>query len=187
MNDFYSTAFFVKHPFRIEDLKVPHRYETRKRFAVVKTIELSKIDYDNFVADLCVDRTFIEENKGLCRINEDGVWLCLLVKQRGRSDGVLVMPDGRDYPKYAAYYPGEEGRAMSARGFPSKETVFRLKEQYPPGTRVELIYMDDPYSKLKPGDQGTVSFVDDIGTVHINWDCGSSLGVAYGIDVIRKL
>jgi hypothetical protein len=50
MNNFHSTAFFVKHPFRIEDLKVPHRYETRKRFVVVKTIELSKIDYDNFVA-----------------------------------------------------------------------------------------------------------------------------------------
>jgi hypothetical protein len=93
MNDFHSTAFFVKHPFRIEDLKVPHRYETRKRFAVVKTIELSKIDYDNFVADLCVDRTFIEENKGFCHVNEDGVWLCLLVKQRGQSDGVLVMPE----------------------------------------------------------------------------------------------
>lgn len=44
MNNFHSTAFFVKHPFRIEDLKVPHRYETRKRFVVVKTIELSKID-----------------------------------------------------------------------------------------------------------------------------------------------
>jgi len=29
MNDFHSTAFFVKHPFRIEDLKVPHRYETK--------------------------------------------------------------------------------------------------------------------------------------------------------------
>jgi hypothetical protein len=53
-----------------------------------------------------------------CKINEDlfapmycledGVWLCLLVKQRGRSDGVLVMPDGRDFPKYAAYYHGEE-------------------------------------------------------------------------------
>ena len=64
MNDFHSTAFFVKHPFRIEDLKVPHRYETRKRFVVVKTIELSKIDYDNFVADLCVDRIFIEKIKG---------------------------------------------------------------------------------------------------------------------------
>jgi hypothetical protein len=76
---------------------------------------------------------------------------------------------------------------MSVRGFPSKETVLRLKEQYPPGTRVELIYMDDPYSKLKPGDQGTVSFVDDIGTIHINWDSGSSLGAAYGVDMIRKL
>jgi len=47
--------------------------------------------------------------------------------------------------------------------------------------------MDDPYSKLKPGDQGTVSFVDDIGTVFVDWDCGSSLGVVYGVDMIRKL
>jgi len=76
---------------------------------------------------------------------------------------------------------------MSARGFPSKETVLRIKEQYPLGTRVELFCMNDPYSKLKPGDKATESLVDDIGTVHINWDCGSSLGVAYGIDVIRKL
>lgn len=76
---------------------------------------------------------------------------------------------------------------MSVRDFPSKEIVLRLKEQYPPGTRVELICMDDPYSKLKPGDQGTVSFVDDIGAIHINWDCGSSLGAAYGVDMIRKL
>ena len=108
MNDFHKTAFFSKHPFRIEDLKTPHRYEQRKPFVVMKTIDLSKIDYDNFIADLCVDRWFIEENKGFCRIDEDGVWLCLLVQRRGQSDGVLVMPDGMDYPKYAAYYPGEE-------------------------------------------------------------------------------
>jgi len=76
---------------------------------------------------------------------------------------------------------------MSAGGFPSNETVLRLKKQYPPGTRVELIRMDDPYAALKPGDQGTVSFVDDIGTVHIKWDSGSSLGAAYGADMIRKL
>lgn len=76
---------------------------------------------------------------------------------------------------------------MSARGFSSKETVLRLKKQYPPGTRVELIRMDDPYAALKPGGQGTVSFVDDIGTIHIKWDCGSSLGAAYGKDVIRRL
>jgi len=76
---------------------------------------------------------------------------------------------------------------MSAGGFPSKETVQRIRAEFSPGTRVELIRMDDPYAALKPGDQGTVSFVDDIGTVHINWDCGSSLGAAYGADMIRKL
>lgn len=46
---------------------------------------------------------------------------------------------------------------------------------------------DDPYTKLKPGDRGTVSMVDDIGTIFVNWDCGSGLGVAYGEDHIRKI
>jgi len=72
-------------------------------------------------------------------------------------------------------------------GFPSRETVERLKKQYPKGTRVELIFMNDPYAKLKPGDKGMVSMVDDIGTVFVHWDCGSSLGVAYGEDHIRKV
>jgi hypothetical protein len=76
---------------------------------------------------------------------------------------------------------------MNKNGFPPKEIVLRLREQYPPGTRVELIRMDDPYAALKPGDQGTVSFVDDIGTIHIKWDSGFSLGAAYGRDVIRRL
>jgi hypothetical protein len=108
MNDFHNTAFFVRHPFRIDDLKMPHLYEQRKPFRIEKIVELSKIDYENFIADLCVDRWFIEENKQLCCIDTDGVWRCLLVRQRGQPDGVLVMPDGMDYPKYAAYYPGEE-------------------------------------------------------------------------------
>ena len=72
-------------------------------------------------------------------------------------------------------------------GFPSKETVERLRKTYPQGTRVELISMSDPYTKLKPRDRGTVSFVDDIGTVFVRWDCGSGLGVAYGEDHIRKI
>lgn len=71
--------------------------------------------------------------------------------------------------------------------FPSSEQVKQLCEQYPPDTRVELISMDDPYSKLQPGDRGTVTVVDDIGTVHCLWDCGSGLGLAYGEDRFRKL
>ena len=67
------------------------------------------------------------------------------------------------------------------------ERLKQLREYYTPGTRVALVRMDDPYSKLKPGDKGTVSCVDDTGTVFVNWDCGSSLGAVYGVDEIRKL
>ncbi|WP_339060233.1 DUF4314 domain-containing protein [Tepidibacillus marianensis] len=71
--------------------------------------------------------------------------------------------------------------------FPSKDIVERLRKQYPSGTRVELVHMNDPYSKLRPGDQGTVDFVDDMGTIFCSWDIGSSLGVVYGEDAVRKL
>jgi hypothetical protein len=71
--------------------------------------------------------------------------------------------------------------------FPSRETVERIRIQYVRGSRVELVNMDDPYTKLKPGDQGTVNFVDDTGTVFVNWDNGSTLGVVYGVDSIKKL
>lgn len=72
-------------------------------------------------------------------------------------------------------------------GFPTQKEVERLREQYPQGTRIELEHMDDPYSKLKPGDRGSVTFIDDAGTIFANWDSGSGLGLAYGEDRYRKL
>ena len=71
--------------------------------------------------------------------------------------------------------------------FPSNEIVERLRKQYPHGTRVELVSMNDTYSKLKPGDKGTVDFVDDTGTIFCAWDKGSTLGVVYGVDKIKRL
>jgi hypothetical protein len=65
-----------------------------------------------------------------------------------------------------------------------KENLLR---QYPVGTRVELQRMNDPYSKLQPGDLGTVTAIDDMGTIFCSWDRGSGLGVLYGIDSIRKV
>lgn len=73
------------------------------------------------------------------------------------------------------------------QNFPSKGVVERLRRMYPTGIRIELVSMNDPYTKLVPGDQGTVEFVDDIGTIHVRWDCGSGLGVAYGEDIICKI
>ena len=64
-----------------------------------------------------------------------------------------------------------------------KETLEHIRKQYPAGTRVELIHMNDPWNtRLHEGCRGTVVAVDDIGTIHVAWDCGSSLGVVYGED-----
>lgn len=69
--------------------------------------------------------------------------------------------------------------------YPSKETVERLRREYPSGTRVELVRMDDP--KAPPaGTKGTVLGVDDIGSIMVDWDNGCGLSVAYGEDVVRK-
>lgn len=70
--------------------------------------------------------------------------------------------------------------------FPSKETVERLREQYPAGTRVVLLRMDD--CQAPPvGTGGTVVGVDDIGSIMVRWDSGSGLSVAYGKDLCRKI
>ncbi len=45
------------------------------------------------------------------------------------------------------------------------------------GKRVRLIHCNDPYTKLKPGTEGTVAFVDDMGTLFVDWDNGSNLGL----------
>jgi len=70
---------------------------------------------------------------------------------------------------------------------PPKETVAAVRAQYPAGARVELVQMDDPYTTIPPGTWGRVKHVDDTGTVFVAWDCGSSLGAVYGVDVIRRL
>jgi hypothetical protein len=67
----------------------------------------------------------------------------------------------------------------------NNEKLKSLREKFPEGTRVVLDGMEDPYSKLKPGDMGTVSFVDDIGSIHIKWDNGSTLGLLH-IDKYHK-
>lgn len=74
-----------------------------------------------------------------------------------------------------------------SNGFPSREVVDNLRERYPKGTEVELVSMNDPHTDLRPGDRGVVSFVDDIGTIFVDWENGSGLGVAYGEDSIRRL
>ena len=67
-----------------------------------------------------------------------------------------------------------------------RETIERLRRDYPAGCRVELVQMDD--MQAPPiGTKGTVIGVDDIGSIMVRWDNGSSLSVVYGEDFCRRV
>ncbi len=68
-----------------------------------------------------------------------------------------------------------------------KEELEALREKYPPGCRVELVKMDDPYREMPPGLQGVVTGIDDSGSVHVDWQNGSSLAVIFGEDYAVKI
>ena len=60
--------------------------------------------------------------------------------------------------------------------------VAYIKKQYPAGTRIKLINMDDPWHPVEPGTEGTIQFVDDIGQIHMKWDNGRTLALVPGQD-----
>jgi hypothetical protein len=47
------------------------------------------------------------------------------------------------------------------------------------GKRVRLVRCTDDYTTLRPGALGTVSDVDDMGTVFVRWESGSNLGLVH--------
>ena len=68
--------------------------------------------------------------------------------------------------------------------FPSKEQIAALQRQYPRGTRVELLGMDDPQAPPM-GTRGKVLGVDDAGQILVRWETGSSLSLIPGVDSFR--
>ena len=69
---------------------------------------------------------------------------------------------------------------------PSREYIERLRAQYPQGTRLQLSCMEDDMP-VPPGSMGTVEFVDDMGQIQVNWDCGRGLALIPGVDSFSKL
>lgn len=67
-----------------------------------------------------------------------------------------------------------------------QDFVKRLKERYPKGTKVRLLGMEDIQAP-PVGTLGTVMFVDDIGTIHVRWENGSSLGLVWGEDSFEEV
>ena len=61
------------------------------------------------------------------------------------------------------------------------------RQSYPPGTRLELIGMDDPFAPIPAGMRGTVNYVDDQSQIHVKWDNGSGLALIPDTDSFRRL
>lgn len=61
-----------------------------------------------------------------------------------------------------------------------------LEKTYPTGTEVVLeSVMDDP-NPIPVGTKGTVTHIDDAGTIHVNWEDGRSLGCLFEVDRVVK-
>ena len=71
--------------------------------------------------------------------------------------------------------------------FPSRGRVEFTQTSYPPGTRIVLCSMNDPYAPVETGTRGTVRYVDDAGQIGVAWDNGRSLSLIPGEDSFRKL
>ncbi len=68
-----------------------------------------------------------------------------------------------------------------------RREVASIKGEFPKGTRIRLINMGNDIQSLPSGSEGTVTEVDDIGTIHMSWDCGSSLGLIVEEDSFIKI
>ena len=68
-----------------------------------------------------------------------------------------------------------------------RKMVNFIKEQYPPGTRIRLNSMEDPYHPILPGTEGEVDFVDNEGQIFMKWDNGRTLPLIPGEDSFTVL
>ena len=92
-------------PRRLEDIRRPHLPARERPYEIVSRVKLRHIDYENFITDMLADRQFIEDKgEGCC---SGAVMRCILVQEKGKKDGVLVVPEEGCYVMYAAYYVGE--------------------------------------------------------------------------------
>lgn len=69
----------------------------------------------------------------------------------------------------------------------SRGQIEFYKKQYPPGTRICLDRMGDDPRPIPAGTRGTVVAVDDIGTLHCEFDNGRSFGICPEVDSFHKI
>ena len=104
--------------------------------------------------------------------------------------------EGCPFPSHGFLCQGGDGECMRTRVMKLSDREEKaneyaisqsIRKNYPPGTRVMLNNMDDPYSPVESGTRGTVRYVDDCGQLGVAWDNGRSLSLVPGVDSYRRL
>ena len=72
-------------------------------------------------------------------------------------------------------------------GFMNNGMVEYYKKAYPVGTRIQLDSMADDPNPIPSGTKGTVTYVDDVGTLHCKFDNSRSLGMCPEVDSFHKI
>lgn len=96
---------------------------------------------------------------------------------------VYIMHEERLLGRPEAWYYRNMERDYKKFGFDQAilQEGLRKSTAQKKSMRVRLIFMDDLQAP-PAGTEGTVRYVDDAGTVHVQWDTGSSLGLIPGTD-----
>ena len=71
--------------------------------------------------------------------------------------------------------------------FPNKSYLAQLRKQYPVGTKIQLISIRNEKDPILPGTIGEVTHIDDLGSIHMKWQNGSSLALIPEVDSFKVL
>ena len=71
--------------------------------------------------------------------------------------------------------------------FPNRNYLAQLRKQYTIGTKIQLISMRDEKYPILPGTIGEVTHIDDMGSIHMKWQNGSSLALIPEIDSFQTV
>jgi len=102
------TRTFSRKPVTLDELKQMNHAAAFMKVILEKVIELEPERFQTFSQCLLDEQDFIRENISLMYMEADGTCHCLLVKEKGASDGILVESEGYEYARYAAYWNGGE-------------------------------------------------------------------------------
>ena len=108
---------------------------------------------------------------------------------RKQVDDMIFDFYGEENPRQLEEYQKtpKQGMTMGGIRVMDRKMVNFIKEQYPPGTRIRLNSMEDPYHPILPGTEGEVDFVDDEGQIFMKWDNGRTLPLIPGEDSFTVL